>query len=133
MMKKLSIAYCAGAFGGLINSLAIWVFGSCGITLFLGVKIAPKMSQAWLYPRLVWGGIWGILFVLPFMENSFFLRAIIYSLAPTLVQLFVVFPLNAQGIAGMDLGALTPVFVLFFNLVWGLSAAAWLKMSAGRS
>jgi hypothetical protein len=29
---------------------------------------------------------------------------------------------------GLDLGSLTPVFVLFFNAVWGLTAAFWLRM-----
>ena len=29
---------------------------------------------------------------------------------------------------GMDLGSLTPLFVLLFNAVWGLGAAYWLKM-----
>jgi hypothetical protein len=28
---------------------------------------------------------------------------------------------------GLDLGMLTPLFVLFFNAVWGLSAALWLR------
>ncbi len=31
----------------------------------LGVKIAPAFTPAWLYQRLVWGGLWGWLFLLP--------------------------------------------------------------------
>ena len=47
-----------------------------------------------------------------------------FSLGPSLVQLFVVFPVKTeQGVLGLGLGALTPVFVLLFNAVWGLTAA----------
>jgi hypothetical protein len=30
---------------------------------------------------------------------------------------------------GLDLGILTPLFVLFFNAVWGIKAAILLKMA----
>jgi hypothetical protein len=33
---------------------------------------------------------------------------------------------------GLDLGALTPVFVLIFNAVWGLTATMWLTCVLGR-
>ncbi|OCC16395.1 hypothetical protein DBT_0212 [Dissulfuribacter thermophilus] len=42
--------------------------------------------------------------------------------------MFVVFPLKAhKGIAGLDLGLLTPFFVLFFNWVWGAVTAIAIK------
>jgi hypothetical protein len=42
-------------------------------------------------------------------------------------MLFIVFPIKAgKGVMGLELGLLTPVFVLIFNAVWGLTAAAWL-------
>jgi hypothetical protein len=35
-----------------------------------------------------------------------------------------VFPLKAdKGVMGLDLGVFTPLFVIFFNAVWGLVAA----------
>ena len=50
--KKASLVFAAGCFGALLNSLAVWIFGDLGITAALGVKIAPKLSPAFLYPRL---------------------------------------------------------------------------------
>ena len=112
MAKKISLVFAAGVLGALLNSLAVWIFGELGITTALGVKIAPKISAVWLYPRLAWGGS----------------RGFIYSLGPTLVQLFVVFPMKAQkGVMGGDLGLLTPLFVVFFNAIWGWTAAIWLR------
>ncbi|MGD8990092.1 MAG: hypothetical protein PVI00_01430 [Desulfobacterales bacterium] len=130
LARKISLVFSAGLLGGLINSLAVWAFGEFGITAAAGVKIAPPLSAAWLYPRLVWGGIWGILFLLPMMQTSIWSRGFIYSLGPTLVQLFVVFPLKAQkGALGLDLGMLTPLFVVLYNAIWGWTAAIWLRLT----
>ncbi|MBD2744895.1 hypothetical protein [Coleofasciculus sp. FACHB-1120] len=126
--RKLTLVFAAGALGGLANSLAVWLFGVLGITAALGVKIAPAFTPDWLYPRIVWGGLWGFLLVLPFLRYPYWLRGIFYSLAPTLVQLLIVFPVKGnQGLLGLKLGVLTPLFVLFFNAIWGITAALWLK------
>ena len=128
LARKLSLVFAAGCLGGLLNSLAVWSFGEFGITAALGVKIAPKLSAAWLYPRLVWGGIWGLLFLLPMLSTRIWSRGFIFSLGPTLVQLFVIFPLKAhKGTMGLDLGHLTPLFVVIFNAIWGWTAAIWLR------
>jgi hypothetical protein len=128
LAKKLSLVFAAGCLGGLLNSLAVWIFGVIGITPALGVKIVPPLSAPWLYPRLVWGGIWGLLFLLPLMQKRFLYRGLIYSLGPTIVQLFIVFPMKAsKGVMGFDLGLLTPLFVFVYNAIWGLTAAIWLR------
>jgi len=128
LAKKVSLVFAAGCFGGLLNSLAVWFFGELGITSALGVKIAPQISAAWLYPRLIWGGIWGALFLLPLLQKRFWYRGIIFSLGPTIVQLFVVFPYKAnKGFMGFDLGLLTPLFVILYNAIWGVAASIWLK------
>jgi hypothetical protein len=56
------------------------------------------------------------------------MRGLVLSLGPTIAQLFIVFPFKVnKGLLGLDLGALTPLFVLFFNAVWGVTAAYWLR------
>ena len=111
-----------------MNSLAVWIFGEIGLTSTLGVKIAPQLSAPWLYPRIVWGGIWGLVFLLPLLQKRFLYRGLFFSLGPTIVQLFIVFPMKAgQGMMGLDLGLLTPLLVIVFNAIWGLTAAIWLK------
>ena len=128
LVRKISLVFAAGVLGGLLNSLAVWGAGELGITAAAGVKIAPKLSAAWLYPRLVWGGIWGVLFLVPMMQTRIWSRGFIYSLGPTLVQLFIVFPMKAKkGMMGVDLGLLTPVFVVIFNAIWGWTTAIWLR------
>ncbi|MBC8443555.1 MAG: hypothetical protein H8D81_00405 [Deltaproteobacteria bacterium] len=128
LAKQMSLMFAAGAVGALANSLVVWIFGAKGITTGFGVQIAPLLTAKFLYPRLVWGGLWGFLFLLPMLENRLFARGLVMSLGPSLVQLFIIFPKVAgKGFLGIELGALTPVFVLIFNAIWGLVTALWLK------
>jgi hypothetical protein len=129
-MKRLLICFGAGSLGGLVNSLAIWACGKYGITAAMGVKIAPALTPEWLYPRIVWGGIWGLLFVPPLMNSRPMVKGLVMSIFPTLVQLLVVFPLQAKkGYLGLDLGSLTPLFVVVFNIVWGVVTALAVRRS----
>ncbi len=127
-IQSVMLLFAAGCAGGLANSMAVWLFGRWGIPAALGVKIAPALTPAWLYPRIVWGGIWGFVLLFPLFRHNTVARGVFFSLGPTLVQLFIVFPIKAQkGVMGLDLGTLTPLFVLFYNAVWGLTAALLLR------
>jgi hypothetical protein len=129
-MKKILIIFAAGCLGALANSIIVWLFGYTGISSSFGVSIAPSLTPGWLYPRIVWGGLWGLLFILPVIQSKLLLKGTVLSLFPTAVQLFVVFPLKAhKGMAGLDLGLYTPLLVLFLNWVWGIVTALTIKLS----
>jgi hypothetical protein len=123
-MKRLLICFGAGCLGALANCLAVWACGKYGITAALGVRMAPALTSDWLYPRIVWGGLWGLLFVLPLLNSRPIAKGLFMSIFPTLFQLLVVFPLQSKkGYLGLDLGTMTPVFVIVFNFVWGVVAS----------
>ncbi len=133
VLSRVSVGFAAGCAGALVNSWLVWYLGRRGIPHMFGVAIAPKWSLGFLYPRLVWGGIWGLLFVLPIWNAPFWaavvLRGIVFSLGPTLFQLFYVFPhMLGKGSMGMALGKLTPLFVFVYNVVWGIGAALWVYL-----
>lgn len=129
-MKKLLVFFAAGCLGALANSITVWLFGDLGITASAGVSIAPSLTPNWLYPRIVWGGLWGLLFMLPMLQSKPILKGSLLSLFPTIVQLLVVFPYKTRyGIAGLELGILTPAFVLFFNWVWGVVTALTIRFT----
>lgn len=132
LLSKILIVFAAGCAGGLANSLVVWWCGAIGLTGLFGASIAPTLTPLWLYPRIVWGGIWGGLFLLPTPE-IYWLRGLFFSLPPSLVQLLIVFPQAGKGWFGLDLGLSAPLFVLFFNAVWGLVAAYLLKQSLAGS
>lgn len=128
LARRLTLVFSAGCFGGLVNSLTLWFLGEYGVTADIGVKIAPSLTAGWLYSRLVWGGLWGFLFVLPFPRGSDLMRGMLFSLGPSVVQLLVVFPhVTHKGLMGLKLGLMTPALVLFLNVLWGISTVLWLR------
>ncbi len=138
VIRRISLVYAAGTFGALVNSCLSWYMGTVGIPQKFGVAIAPSWSLSFLYPRVVWGGLWGLLFLAPIWRGGFwtgvFSRGIIFSALPTLFQLLYVFPLlQGKGILGLTLGKLTPFFVIFYNAVWGFFTALWLYVVKGDS
>ncbi len=128
--RSLSLVFAAGAVGALANSLTLWGAGRAGLLHALGVDLGPALTPGFLYPRLVWGGLWGALLLLP-LSGGPMRRGLLVSLAPTAVQLFVVFPQAGRGIGGLELGAATPAVVLAANAVWGVAASAWLRLVRG--
>ena len=132
ILSKVNHTFAAGCFGGVVNSMIVWLSDHYHLTYLMGVQLSPSFSFSWLYPRIVWGGIWGFLFLLPLREGSTVKRGLLLSLGPTFVQLFVVFPYKTnKGLMGMDLGTLTPLLVFIFNAFWGVATALWLKAARG--
>ena len=126
--RQLSLAFAAGVVGALANSAFLWAAAASGLTEALGVRIAAPFTSAWLHPRIVSGGIWGLLFLLPLASQRWVAQGLALSLFPTLVQLFVIFPYRAGAdVLGTKLGTLTPLVVLGANAAWGLAASAWLR------
>ncbi len=129
IIRKLSGAFTGGAIGGLVDSINIWILSSIGIISLLGVSMKPEFTAPWLYQRMVWGGIWMLLLLLPLWENRTVLRGCIFSLLPSAMMLFMVFPGMGKGLLGLGFGALTPVVVIFLNFIYGIVAAFWYKTS----
>jgi hypothetical protein len=129
-MKKILICFAAGCLGALAGSLVAWQAGELGITSWAGVSMKPLLRTAWLYPRIVWGGIWGLLFLLPLLKSRYLLKGTLLSLVPTAVQLFFIFPYETRhGMMGIGLGMWTPAFVLVYNWVWGMVTTVTIRFS----
>jgi hypothetical protein len=118
----------AGIIGGLVNSIGIWGFGALGINQALGFNMVPELTAPWLMPRLISSGLWGLLFLLPFWPDALIRKGAVLSIGPLLLMLFMVFPKMGAGLLGLQLGNTAPLFALFFSLVWGVTAALFLKV-----
>jgi hypothetical protein len=127
IIRKLSGAFTGGAIGGLVDSINIWVLSNIGITTVLGVTMKPEFTAPWIYQRMVWGGIWMLLLLLPIWKDRTVLRGCIFSLLPSAMMLFMVFPSMGKGLLGLGFGALTPVLVIALNFIYGIVAAFWYK------
>jgi hypothetical protein len=127
MTTRLSIVFSAGALGGLLNALLFWLFGLAGITALVGIAAPVKWDPQHLYWGVTWGGIWGVLFLLPALRGSVMLRGALFGLPPTLVAWFIVFPLRGMGLLGLKVGLLMPLLAIVLNTVWGIGAAIWMR------
>ncbi|MFC3154944.1 hypothetical protein [Gilvimarinus japonicus] len=129
-MRRWMLVFAAGALGALVSALAMWLAGRYGITQAMGVRWAPALSAHWLYPRIVWGGLWGFLFLLPLFGSRWLLKSAVLALIVSLIQLFVIFPYTTTyGVAGLELGMLMPVVVYAFAFIWALAAAISLRLA----
>lgn len=126
LIQHIATSFSCGVFGALIACLLLWALGAYGITAALGVRLAPSLTLGWLYPYLVWGGIWAMLFLLPW-RNAWFTRGLLLSLPPLLVQFFLMFPRSGAGVAGLGLGALTPLVVFAVFATWGVVTSFMLR------
>ena len=131
--RQATLAFAAGALGGLALFVFLWIIGTIGILQAMGINGAVNVTKGYLYNRIVWGGIWGFTFLVPW-KQSWWVRGLLFGVAPSIVQLVVVFPLTtAAGMFGLGLGALTPLLVLVNQSVWGLATAWWLEFVGART
>ena len=130
MLRKISGAFTAGVLGALIDSINVWMLFHTGMLAILGITMRIEFTGLWLYPRLVWGGIWALLLVLPILRTRIILRGVVMSLFPSAMMLFKVLPEMGKGLMGLQLGLLTPVLVVALNCIYGIVAAYWYKNSS---
>ena len=126
-IRKISAAFTGGAIGGFVDSFNIWAMGKSGISDMIGLAMKPEFNAPWLYQRMVWGGIWMLLLLLPLMGNRAVLRGMLFSLLPSAMMLFIVLPSMGKGMLGLGFGMITPLVVIGLNLVYGIVAASWYR------
>jgi hypothetical protein len=137
MNHLAAVCFCAGMLGALLSSLTLWLAGESGLTAWAGVDLVPALTLVWLYPRLVWGGLWGLpltlLFATPRRRRNWVRKGLLFSLLPSAAQLFYFFPHATEyGLLGLALGPLTPLLVLLANALWGAFAAVFIRLLWGR-
>jgi len=133
----IAVCFCAGLLAAFVNSIVAWLGGLWGVTALFGVDMAPEFTRAWLYPRLVWGGLWGLpyFFVIRYLHlrRRWVRKGLWLSLLPTLAQLLFFFPrFTEAGWFGLGLGAAVPLFVFLYNLVWGFFLGVFARLLWGR-
>lgn len=124
-LRRMAFCFSAGAVGGLVKALAAWACARYGWDDPFGVHYSAALAAAALYPKVVWGGLWGFLFLLPLARSSLWISGLIWGLVVTLMQL-VLLPLLTH--AGLHLALLPALAALLLNCVWGLATALVLRL-----
>jgi len=114
--KNLSCGFTAGAVGSIV--LLILIFG------LHSVGKGPEVTLPFIYKDLAWGGLWGLLLVLPVLSGSWWLRGIILGVLACVVLILFFLPSGGQPPPVMQI-----VIIFLMHIVWGLTAAYWYKLT----
>ena len=125
MIGKMSAAFTGGAIGGFVDSVNIWMMGKSGISDMIGLTMKPAFTAPWLYQRMVWGGLWMLLLMLPFCGKGFFCVGCLLSLLPSTMMLFFGPTRDARGF-WPGFGMVTPFVVIGLNCIYGM-VALWYR------
>ena len=58
----LCVCFCAGLLGALASSDVVWMAAAAGLPQWCGVNLAPEWTANWIHPRLISGGLWGLVY-----------------------------------------------------------------------
>ncbi len=128
LLTRAYLAFTAGAMAGTIQAVIIWLFGQIGLFILVRLPLAPVMNLPWLYKRTVWGGLWGLVFLLPLLpRTAHWKRGLLFGLVPALATMLYFSPYKGGlGFFGLSLGPAMPGVVVFFGIIWGLLAGFFL-------
>ena len=132
-----AVCFTAGLLGALASSLFLWGCNEWGVTSMLGVKMVQTLELPKLYPKMMIGGLWGLVYFftvgIPRHRRHWIRKGLWFSLLPSLATLFYLFPyVYYKGMAGFDLGMMTPLLVVVMNLVWGFFTGFFARLFWGR-
>ena len=133
----IAVCFMSGVIGGLAVALLAWASNEWGVTTLASVKLTARLDLGTLYSRAIWGGIWGLLYYFTVgharSRRHWVRKGLWVCLIPSAVQLLYIYPyLTKYGPLGLSLGALTPVFIIGYNLVWGLVIGVFTWLLWGR-
>ncbi len=132
-----AVCFTAGLLGAVVSSLFLWGCNEWGVTSMLGVNMVQTLELPKLYPNVLIGGLWGLVYFftvgIPRHRRHWVRKGLWFSLLPSLVAIFYLYPyIYHRGMAGFDLGTLTPLLIVVTNLVWGLFTGFFARLLWGR-
>lgn len=123
-LRAVALCFAAGAAGGLIKCIVAWLALRYGVAAQLGAHVVGSLSPSVVHPRVVIGGLWALLFMLPMARGSVVVSGLLWGLVVAAAELLL-FPLIAGRTP--SLLNMTALFALLLWLVWGLASALMLR------
>jgi len=119
VLRRGSLAFASGCFGVILFYLVLRGGIAAGLVKPPEAALKFLTSKEFLYRTIVWGGIWGFAFMVPFLKGKWWLRGLLVGLAASAVAIFV-----------FGSGSIPPLpqlaSILILNMVcWGMTAAFW--------
>lgn len=124
-LRAVALCFAAGAGGGLARCGAAWLSARYGFSAQIGAQVSGALAPALIYARVVIGGLWGLLFLVPMARGSVWLGGLLFGLLVAAIEL-VAFPLLSGRTPQLFTG--TALLLALLWLVWGVVSAALLRM-----
>ena len=136
---RLALGFVAGFLATItFHQIGIWVLHAVG---FIGATPwntapVPPFGVPSVISLSFWGGVWGIIFVLierwlaRFPGGYLVGSAVFGAIVPTLVLMFVVFPLRGQPV-GAGFAPNLIITFLIVHALWGVGTAVILGVLTG--
>lgn len=121
MLKRSSLLFTAGAIGGVATVVLFYVRGALGLG-------GPPVSLGLLYKQMVWGGLWGLVLLVPLFAGRWWLKGLIVGFLAGLAALVIFLPMNGVPVAKLGPGFWATV-LLANAIVFGLVTAWWAKLT----
>lgn len=118
ILRRLSWAYLAGCVGTLGFFVGLHIGLQTGLMKPPEQVFAMLTSKGFFYKQVVWGGVWGLLFVIPAFKRQWWVRGPIVGALATAAALFyfrATLP-PPQIIVGA---------IILNVMFWGLTAGLW--------
>lgn len=130
MLRKVSAAFAGGVVAALLMAVVVWYLARLGLFARIGVTWRPGVSLNTLFFNGAWGGVWGLLFLLPVLKTQLLVRGMVLALPPAVFVLCYRMPHAGHGILGLNYGDWAPLVILASWLCWGIITAFWYKSAA---
>ncbi len=124
--KKAIIAFISGCLGGVAVNTFNLLFGFLNLPRLVGFDFMPDFNLIDLLSDLGWGGLWGLLFLVPFLDGMITLKGILIGALSFCVQMLVAISyIHHHPVGLMD--PLPLIAYLFgLNAFWGIvSSLSW--------
>jgi hypothetical protein len=136
---RLALGFVAAFLATLtFHQIGIWVLHAAGLTGATPWTTTPipPFGVPSVISLAFWGGVWGILFVLierwlARSPGGYWVGAALFgAIVPTLVLMFIVFPLKGRPLGGGFAWQLI-VTLLIAHGLWGIGTAVFLGVLSG--
>ena len=120
----------AGAISALAQAILIIALFKLRILAIIGLEgFDIPNNLVFIYQRITWGGIWGLLFLIPILRTrDHVTRGFLFAFVPIFATWFYFNPFHdSVGYFGLQVGVAFPIVVLLAGLFWGIIAGYWLE------
>ena len=128
LSARLGLGLLGGVLAAAVSAAGHSVLAGIGLTGALGVDLPPAWSGSGFLAHVGSGAVWGMVLGILYRDvpgATPGARGALFGLLPALYLLLKVYPVDRElGLFGLELGALTFVFVLALNALWGAVAGA---------